>query len=310
MIQIKKARSGRERLARMFGYVRCFPPELRVREYEYYRGVYCGLCRSMGRCCGQLSRCTLSYDVVFLALVRMALTGESPAAKPRRCVIHPLRRRPSCEACPSLDYSARMGALLAYHKLSDDVSDKRGVKSAVARVCAVLMSPARRRAAGGDFGEKDGAIKRHLERTAQLEADDAGGEQLADESGALLGEVFSGGLDGAERRIAYDIGYHVGRWIYYVDAIDDYRSDMENGEYNPFRSEGLPSSDDIRSALRAELAATELALDLIPHEVPSDILEPIRNILYLGSEKTVGEILSGDKKKKGGTTEVVEKRQN
>lgn len=294
----------------MFGYVRCFPPELRVREYEYYRGVYCGLCRSMGRCCGQLSRCTLSYDVVFLALVRMALNGEAPAAKPKRCVIHPLHKRPSCEACPSLDYSARMGTLLAYHKLSDDVSDKHGVKSAVARIGSALMSHARRRAAGGGLGENDEAIKQHLERTAQLEAEDAGAERLADESGALLGEVFSGGLDGTERRIAYDIGYHVGRWIYYVDAIDDYGSDMESGEYNPFRSGGLPSSDDIRSALRAELAATELALDLIPRDVPSDILEPIKNILYLGSEKTVSDILSGDKKKKGGTTEVVEKRQN
>ena len=294
----------------MFGYVRCFPPELRVREYEYYRGVYCGLCRSMGRCCGQLSRCTLSYDVVFLALVRMALTGEAPKARARRCIIHPLRRRPSCDGCSSLDYSARMGTLLAYHKLSDDVSDRRGVKGGVARLCSAFMSPARKRAMRGGTGEADAAIKRHLTRTAELEAEDAGAELLADESGALLGDVFSDGLDGAEHRIAYNIGYHVGRWIYYVDAVDDYRSDIEHGEYNPFRSCGLPSDDDIRSALRAELAATELALELIPHEVPSDILEPIKNILFLGSEKTVGDILSDDKKKKGGAAEAVEKRHN
>ena len=283
----------------MFGYVRCFPPDMRVREYEYYRGAYCGLCRSMGRCCGLISRCTLSYDVVFLALVRMALTGEAPRAKKKRCLVHPLRPRPSCDACASLDYSARMGTLLAYHKLSDDIADRRGIKAGGAKIGAEFMSAAYRRAlSGGELGDCDGEIKRHLDRTRELEAEDADAELLADESGALLGEVFACGLDGAEGKIAYDIGYHVGRWVYYVDAIDDYARDMESGEYNPFRSRGLPPDDDIRTALRAELAATELALELIPREVPDDILETIKNILYLGSEKTVDDIISGRTEKK------------
>ena len=32
----------------MFGYVRPYRPELRVREDEYYKGTYCGLCKAMG----------------------------------------------------------------------------------------------------------------------------------------------------------------------------------------------------------------------------------------------------------------------
>ena len=60
----------------MFGYVKTHNPELRVAEYEYYRAAYCGLCRSMGKCTGQCSRMTLSYDFAFLALIRLALTGD------------------------------------------------------------------------------------------------------------------------------------------------------------------------------------------------------------------------------------------
>ena len=60
----------------MYGYVRTHAPELKVRQQEYYRAVYCGLCRTMGKCTGQCSRMTLSYDFTFFALVRMALTGE------------------------------------------------------------------------------------------------------------------------------------------------------------------------------------------------------------------------------------------
>ena len=54
----------------MFGYVKPHVPELRVGEYELFRAVYCGVCRSMGRHTGTVSRFTLNYDYVFLAAVR------------------------------------------------------------------------------------------------------------------------------------------------------------------------------------------------------------------------------------------------
>ena len=57
----------------MFGYVRPFAPEMKVAEYEMYRGVYCGVCREIGRTSGQLSRFALTYDIVMLCAVRMAL---------------------------------------------------------------------------------------------------------------------------------------------------------------------------------------------------------------------------------------------
>ena len=77
----------------MFGYVRPLTGELKVAEYEKYRGVYCGLCRVMGQVTGQISRLTLSYDMVMLAAVRMILTGIQPEFLPLRCAAHPMNRR-------------------------------------------------------------------------------------------------------------------------------------------------------------------------------------------------------------------------
>ena len=57
----------------MFGYIGVHDAELRLRELDCYRGVYCGLCRAQGSCTGQCSRLTLSYDFAFMALVRTAL---------------------------------------------------------------------------------------------------------------------------------------------------------------------------------------------------------------------------------------------
>ena len=50
----------------MFGYIRPVTAELKVKEYELYRAVYCGLCRSLGKCTGCASKLTLNYDFVFL----------------------------------------------------------------------------------------------------------------------------------------------------------------------------------------------------------------------------------------------------
>ena len=78
----------------MFGYIRVRESELRVRELSLYRAAYCGLCRSLGRECGQVSRIYLSYDLTFMALVRAALAGETFRVGEHRCPVHPARKRP------------------------------------------------------------------------------------------------------------------------------------------------------------------------------------------------------------------------
>lgn len=274
----------------MFGYVKCFPPELRLKEYEYYRGVYCGLCRSMGRCTGCISRMSLSYDAVFLALTRMALTGEAPSVKARRCIVHPLRKRPSCDGCASLDYSAYAGAILVWHKHCDDRHDTHGAKKLLLAAAEPFLGAARKRA--GSLSELDCTVYRHMERTHELELrDNVSAEELADVSGEMLSDIFAFGLSGAEERLARQIGFHVGRWVYFIDAVDDYCKDEKNGEFNPFMRTGLPDEPSIRSALTAELAATETAVDLLPETTP-EISELIRNILYLGTERVTAEVLA------------------
>ena len=56
----------------MFGYVKVCKPELKIREYEEYKAVYCTLCRVIGRDYGQISRTLLSYDATFYVLLCLA----------------------------------------------------------------------------------------------------------------------------------------------------------------------------------------------------------------------------------------------
>ena len=117
-----RSRTGKENA--VYGYVRPLIPELKVGEYERYRAVYCGLCRSMGRVTGQASRITLSYDMTFFAAVRMILEGTVPRFVPMRCPVHPLNRRLTAEENPSLRTAAALSAVLCREKNRDDRRDE------------------------------------------------------------------------------------------------------------------------------------------------------------------------------------------
>ena len=112
----------------MFGYVKPCMPRLMVCECDYYKSVYCGLCRTMGKCVGQGHRLCLSYDFAFLCLVRMAILGHDFSVQNKRCFMHPLKKRPIMQKNESLEYCAMLSAILSYHNLLDNVKDHHGLK--------------------------------------------------------------------------------------------------------------------------------------------------------------------------------------
>ena len=298
----------------MFGYIRTYAPELKVREQESYRAAYCGLCRCMGSCCGQCSRLTLSYDLVFLALVRLCVTGERPSFSRRRCAVHPLRRRAVMEENGALNHSARCAALLNYWKLRDDLADERGLRRARARCLLPLFSLWRRRVLRRWEGP-DGAIAAHLASLAALEREAVASVDLpANVFGALMRDLCAHGLEGTQAKLAGEIGYHVGRWIYMVDAADDLERDRRSGSYNPYLAllgDGAfeeIARQNMQSFLTAELMGVERALDLAEGESYPDGMAILRNILYLGMPRVAREVLWGRENADG--TEKTENTEN
>lgn len=282
----------------MFGYVRVHSPELKVKEYEFYRGAYCGLCRAMGRCTGQCSRMALSYDFVFLALIRLALSEEGSQGirfEQKRCLAHPFKKRNSMVYNEALGYCAGAAALLAYHKLSDDLADERGLRRLRARLTRPFASHARKKALRRGLDELDAAIKERLDALSVMEAEKHSSvDRPAAIFGDLLADIMSFGLEGMEKRIAASLGLAIGKWIYIADALDDLEEDAEKERYNPFLLlfGRVPTEEEeagIRDALKIGLYDAEAAVDLM--EFPDDNIEHIiQNILYLGLPKRVEEI--------------------
>ena len=285
----------------MFGYIKAYAPEMKMCEYEYYRAAYCGLCRSMGKCTGQCSRMTLSYDFAFLALVRLALSGEKTEIKRRRCIAHPLRKRAMMEQNRELEFCAYAAALLTYHKLADDITDERGAKRAVARMTRPMARSMRKKALKrGGLVALDAHISDRLARLAEFEGSKKPSvDGPAEIFGELLSEIVADGLEGSKAKIAKSIGYHVGKWIYITDALDDLPEDVKKERYNPFILLYGGELDEekrslVRAALKAELCDAEGAFDLIDFGDNRAIENIIYNIIYLGMPNTVERVMKRD----------------
>ena len=283
----------------MFGYVRTMEAELMVKEHELYKATYCGLCRSMGKCTGNCSRMTLNYDFVFLALSRYAISPCKVEFKGRRCLAHPFVKRSSMERNEILDYCAKASAILNYQKVLDDVNDERGAKKFRALLVRPFVSHARKKAIkkSPELKALDASVSAKLDELSKLEKSENFSVDLpAACFGEILGEIMAFGFEGVDRRVAFELGKHIGAWIYVADALDDMREDAKKGRYNPLLKlyDGrIPNQDElsmIYDATKNKLFAAESAFNLI--EINDEGIKNIlSNVLYIGIPKKTADII-------------------
>lgn len=275
----------------MFGYVKPYVPDLRVRENELYRALYCGLCRSMGKHTSPLSRMTLSYDFVFLAAVRCVLEGCEVRAVPKRCAVHPFRRRPSVCDNSALTYSAACAAVLTKAKLEDDIHDSKGIHRLMSRILLIPARKMEKKALSCADVPKD-AVYDCLKRLSAIENDRCDSlDSVADVFGELLSAVFSHGLEGSHARIAASLGYSVGKYIYVTDAADDAEDDKKSGSYNPLNISPI-SHEALSAALRLELRDAAAAAELLDDPKYPELCEIIKNTVYEGLPKNADKIFA------------------
>ncbi len=276
----------------MFGYVKPVISELLVKEHEFYKATYCGICRSMKKHIGALSTATITYDSVFLALVRMAYIPDGELdSKMGLCIAHPLKKRPMLVDNSAIEYTARAFAVLTYYKLMDDLSDEKLSKRIAVGMAKPVISGAKRRA---DEPELEEITREKLAAISELEREGCPSvDAPAELFGELLGEIFSNGLDGSDKLVTREVGYHLGKFIYAADAAEDYEEDRRLGRYNPYVISygGAELSDDnratIKCALLLECRRIEAAINLVPFENKVTVENIVRNIIYEGLPRRI-----------------------
>lgn len=276
----------------MFGYVKPEVSELLVKEHEFYKATYCGICRSMKKHTGALSNVTLSFDSVFLALVRMAyIPDDALSSKMRRCIAHPLSKKCMLNDNEAIEYTARAFAILTYYKMMDDLHDEGGAKRLAVKLARPITKSAKKKAG---ISELEKTVREKLEAIGALEDEKCSSvDEPAQLFGELLGEIFAHGLEGDARLVTESVGFHLGKFIYAADAAEDYDEDRREGKYNPFviAYDGKDLTDEnkqtIKTALLLECRRLEAAVNLIPFENKITAERIVENIIYLGLVKRI-----------------------
>ena len=269
--------------------MRICKPELKIKEYETYKAVYCSLCRIMGREYGLWSRFTLSYDFTFLALINMAFSPGCDYVRRGRCFFNPLKKCNYCKNGAPLEMPAAAAMIMSYYKLLDNISDEKGIKKIGYIIIKPLFKGANKKAAK-KYPELEKIISDYISAQSALEkADCRELDRAADPTAkALSGILQLCSENASQKRVLDRMGYCIGRYIYLLDAACDLPEDIKKGSYNclSFSCEGDPA-EYAKNRITPQLyfCANEAAkaFELLDIKKYRSLLG---NIIYLGLEDT------------------------
>ena len=274
----------------MFRYIKPYRPELKIREAEEYRAVYCGLCRELGKSYGIFARMTLSYDFAFMAMFMMSANGEiCPSFENCRCMAHPFKKQCRCLENRAISLSAKAAVILTYYKIKDDIKDKGFFKKIAGALLLPFASSARKKAlATGEEARKiDLAAKKMTEEQSALESEKCSlPDKAAQPTAKFLEELMALCAKGDER-IFRRFGYLLGRYIYLCDALDDLEDDRKKGNYNPFIFANENAKEEAKAVLN--LTTAELGDDISLFELDR-YKETVENIVCMGLRSEVRRI--------------------
>lgn len=280
----------------MFGYVRADTPYLYIKDDNLYRAMYCGVCKGIGQVCGQAARMGLSYDVTFLSVILHNIAGVDVKIEKSHCLTHCIRTRQMAEVD---ELTRRLGALntaLVYYKYTDDIQDGdkgRGKRLWFKRGFQKVKQK---------YPEIERIVRENLANQEKVEkAKTESLDRAADATANMLAEFSDYALGEKKTSATHNLFYAVGKWIYLIDALDDYDKDVKKGAYNPFalafqatcKKELLEgkSGEDVRYAFHALFFDIRENLSQIHFHFNRDLSD---NILLRGLPATTKRVMEGE----------------
>lgn len=278
----------------MFGYLQIQKSELLVRESEAYKAVYCGLCRQMGKYYSVFTRFTLSYDCTFYAMLLMSLNRSCKGFKDGRCTCNPLKKcKFATDSGDAYRKAAAFSMISVYYKIIDDIQDSGFFKKLLCRIIKPFFSHQRKKAAD-KYPDMDKAVSDMMKMQYDAEhSEKPSVDMSAHPTALMLAAVLSAEAhDEIQKRVLYEFGYHIGRWIYLVDAADDIEKDIKSNGFNPFvnkKTGEVKSSDFIKAVLNQSLARAYDAYNLLNFTDFKGILD---NMMLLGFPASQNRVTS------------------
>ena len=279
----------------MYGILRVKKCQGNQENYSRFKSYYCGLCDSLSRDFGNLTRATVNYDMTFLYLLLDSLVDESRLEK-GGCPTTPWKKRDITVHDRLHPFFSAANIYLAGLKVKDDLLDKGGtvynlgfkaIKGKMEKAhqqltqLGVDMSKVDNLFARQQDQERDGTtLEDYYQVTAQ------GLAYLLKEGTKLLE------LDKATQEIIEELGYQLGKVIYIMDSFVDYPSDTKNEQFNALAqafgdkiqlANNIPDEirEEINSQLQSSLEEINQLLDKLELKKNGELIGFVINSLKL-----------------------------
>lgn len=213
----------------MFGYVQYDKPNLYIKDFELYRAMYCGVCKGIGATCGQIARTGLSYDAAFLNTLFHNLKNTDVVLEKQSCITKFGFKHPMAAVDDLTKAVGCLNTILLYYKLTDDIADE---KKGGLRRAFFKKGYNRAKQLHPQMAE---IVDRNMRLQAEREKSLCDSLDLAaDATATMLQQIGRYLLEEYATEHTDALLYDIGKWIYLIDAVDDYDKDVKQNSYNPF----------------------------------------------------------------------------
>lgn len=284
----------------MFGYVIPDKPNLFIKDFYAFRAFYCGLCKATGKQSGMLMRFATNYDATILNILVHNIVNKDVEIKKQRCILHPFTRKEMIVVDDLTRKVADVNTLLMYFKLYDNILDGDDVKKCKT-IKKLLWRKFKRARKLHPLAVR--AITLNYTTLILHENDNTTNiDEVSDCFGSMLrslGEYLT-------ENTSHEVGmvfYCLGKWVYLIDALDDYDDDIKNDRYNPWRAcFGVypdkksfieDKKSEILSIINGVIDVLIENYDTLDMPVQEGVLT---NTFYYGLKMQTNRIISGDKK--------------
>lgn len=261
----------------MFGYLMTKRDQLKVMDDEFYKSIYCGLCYHLRKDYGLHTSLFLTYDLTFLTCLFSSLYESPYEKKVHFCPKHPIRPE-NMRINDWTAYGAALTILLSYHNLLDDYEDEKSWKSLA---MAMSLSKAYEEV-GKTYKKEKEMVVSYMEETKKIEKMGTDNlDQVSYPTGHMLGSIFSIRKDEFQKDL-YEMGFYLGKFIYFMDAYEDVEEDIKNQNFNPLKNRYRKDEkfeETIWLILNDTAARAVRAFERLPILRNGELL---RNILYSG----------------------------
>lgn len=212
----------------MFGYLTADILAFNSQQRRFYRSFYCGLCEKLAQRHRPLARLTLSYDFTFIGMLLCDVYQQEVTLNKKHCPIHPLTKI-EVRYSPCFDFVSDMNLLMNYYQYLDDFHDDHNLlagKKAQQWEAEIVKIQQQ-------YPQKCQVIQKKMTLLAQYENDNVLIPDLpANCFGEIMAELCYEKQD-EHSEVLKKFGFHLGRYIYLLDAVLDLKKDLKKGHYNP-----------------------------------------------------------------------------